>query len=365
MNSGYTLSSDDSRTVLGTETDAKSGIEEEVYHGDVTERYDEWPSPTVIVSDGAYGTGSFPGDPPSTADLVEWYEPHVEAWSDAATLQTTLWVWNTEIGWATIHPLLEKTGWTYRGCNTWNKGLSHIAGNSNTDTMRKFPQVTEVCVQYVRQELQLNEESKHFRNWMREEWQRAGLSFSEANTACGVEDAASRKYFASDEQWYCPPPEVFDTLVKYANEHGDPEGRPYLSLPETATVDRNDISDRSDFRRQPCASFDLPAGVTNVWDLPQLSGEERYEVADETLHLNQKPLTLMERIIRASSHPHDVVWDPFAGTGTVAVAAKRLSRHPFAAEQVKKYHSVARDRLSQTAIDSVESDTEQYTIDSF
>lgn len=40
----------------------------------------------------------------------------------------------------------------------------------------------------------------------------------------------------------------------------------------------------------------------------------------------QKPLALLERIIRASSNPHDVVFDPFCGCATALVAADRIER---------------------------------------
>ncbi|MEQ9357188.1 hypothetical protein [Coleofasciculus chthonoplastes] len=40
-----------------------------------------WQAPTVIISDGAYGLGLFPGDPPTPADLADWYAPHIKAWS--------------------------------------------------------------------------------------------------------------------------------------------------------------------------------------------------------------------------------------------------------------------------------------------
>ena len=77
-----------------------------IEHGDFLEVSRTWPDPTVIVSDGAYGIGSFPGDPTSAHDLPEWYEPHILEWSKRAIPETTLWFWNTELGWATIHPLL-------------------------------------------------------------------------------------------------------------------------------------------------------------------------------------------------------------------------------------------------------------------
>lgn len=346
-----------------------TGVGGEIHDGDVRDRYHTWPAPTVIVSDGAYGTGSFPGEPPSTSGLVEWYEPHVEAWTERATPGTTLWVWNTEIGWATIHPLIEEHGWSYRGCNIWNKGLSHIAGNSNTETMRKFPQVTEVCVQYVMEEVRLSDGAQHLRNWLREEWQRAGLTVDEADEACGVRSAASRKYLANDEQWYFPPPEMFERLRAHANEHGDPDGRPYLVLPgdddgETGACERGDgertwSECRPASLTEPCATFNLRAGVTNVWDVPQLGGEERVlNGDDDTAHLNQKPLSLMERVIRVSSERADTVWVPFAGTGTAAVAAKRLGRVPFAAERVPEYHALARERIDAASAGAA-SDTEQ------
>lgn len=72
--------------------------------GDALDFYDTWDTPTTIISDGAYGVGGFPGDPRTPADLPRWYEPHIAAWSAKATLATTLWLWNTEIGWANIHP---------------------------------------------------------------------------------------------------------------------------------------------------------------------------------------------------------------------------------------------------------------------
>src|SRR5512144_2972940 len=48
-----------------------------------------------------------------------------------------------------IHPVLERNGWRYVNANVWNKGKAHIAGNVNTAKIRRFPVVTEMCVQYV------------------------------------------------------------------------------------------------------------------------------------------------------------------------------------------------------------------------
>lgn len=113
-----------------------------LFNGDALELYDSWETPTVIVSDGPYGVNGFPGDLVAPDGLDKWYEPHIKRWSELSTPLTTLWFWNTEVGWATVHPILEKYGWTYVSCCIWDKGMSHVAGNTNTKTIRHLPVVT-------------------------------------------------------------------------------------------------------------------------------------------------------------------------------------------------------------------------------
>ncbi|PIX41762.1 MAG: site-specific DNA-methyltransferase, partial [Armatimonadetes bacterium CG_4_8_14_3_um_filter_58_9] len=205
--------------------------------GDVTIHFDRaeslyshWPTPTCIISDGPYGVNGFPGDERHAETLEGRYKPHIEAWSFAATPETTLWFWNTEVGWATVHPVLLANGWEYRCCNTWDKGMSHVAGNANTQTLRKFPVVTEVCVHYVREAtFQVNGTRMSMQEWLRHEWKRAGLPFHLANEACGVLNAATRKYLTADHLWYYPPMDAFVRLAEYANEYGRTDGRPFFS----------------------------------------------------------------------------------------------------------------------------------------
>lgn len=114
------------------------------------ECYEKWPQPTVIISDGPYGLSKYPGDPLSPDSLLELYAPHVAAWSKFALPQTTLWFWCSELGWAESHALLKMHGWKYKAAHIWDKGIGHVAGNSNGDSIRGFPVVSEICVQYVR-----------------------------------------------------------------------------------------------------------------------------------------------------------------------------------------------------------------------
>ena len=120
---------------------------------------------------------------------------------------TTLWFWNTEIGWANVHPTLVEHGWEYRNCHIWDKGIAHIAGNSNSKTLRKFPVATEVCVQYTKKAFfKADGIQMDMQQWLRYEWERTGLPLYKTNEACGVRNAATRKYFTKDHLWYYPPP---------------------------------------------------------------------------------------------------------------------------------------------------------------
>ena len=159
----------------------------ELFRGDALDAYRDWPAPVTIISDGAYGVRGFRGDAVGSAALPSWYRPHIQRWSAAAGPATTLWFWNTEIGWASVHPVLAEHGWDYVQLIIWDKGLAHIAGNVNGRTLRQFPVVTEVCAFYQRVFTITGPDGPMpVKQWVRHEWVRSGLSLQKANQACGV-----------------------------------------------------------------------------------------------------------------------------------------------------------------------------------
>jgi hypothetical protein len=311
--------------------------------GDSLNFYEEWETPQVIVSDGAYGILGFEGDTSDHLGVAGWYEPHVKAWSKRATAQTTLWFWNSEIGWAVTHPVLERYGWRYVNANVWNKGKAHIAGNVNTAKIRRFPVVTEICVQYV---FEPKIDDLTLQRWLYREWKRTGLTMRSANEACGVKDVAVRKYLDQGHLWYYPPPEMFAKLAHYANEHGRPEGRPFFSRNGVCPMT---IDEWAEMR----SIFHCPMGVTNVWDRNPLKGAERVKVLDvsgKAAHLNQKPLDLMRQLIEASSDRGQVIWEPFGGLFSASLAATQVGRKAFAGELDSTYFQIGVDRFKQTQL---------------
>jgi site-specific DNA-methyltransferase (adenine-specific) len=309
--------------------------------GDSLDHYPSWKPPTTIVSDGGYGVLGFEGDTSDHLELPTWYEPHIAAWSTAAKADTTLWFWNSEIGWATVHPVLERYGWRYVNANVWNKGAGHIAGNVNTSRIRRFPVVTEMCVQYV---FEARISGQPLREWLLSEWKRTGLPLRKANEACGVADAAVRKYFDQGHLWYFPPPEKFDMLATYANQHGRTGGRPYFS-----TDGINPMTAKEWARMR--SKFQCPHGFTNVWSRSALRSEERVKTSKgRAVHLNQKPLDLIEMIIRASSEENDVVWEPFGGLFTACLAARKHKRFAYGAEIDPVYFQYGMKRFTEQGL---------------
>jgi len=77
-----------------------------------------------------------------------------------------------------------------------------------------------------------------------------------------------------------------------------------------------------------------------------------WSMPENTDHPTQKPEKLLAKLILASSHAGDVVFDPFVGSGTTAVVAKKLGRRFVAIEQEEEYCLWALKRLAQAEHDT-------------
>ena len=85
-------------------------------------------------------------------------------------------------------------------------------------------------------------------------------------------------------------------------------------------------------------------GMLDTWtDIPSLNNQSK----ERTGHPTQKPLTLYERVIRASSNEGDVILDPFAGCATTLVAAERLNRKWIGIDIWEGAHDIIISRLEK------------------
>jgi DNA modification methylase len=114
----------------------------------------------------------------------------------------------------------------------------------------------------------------------------------------------------------------------YADSRGNPDGR----LPDDTWI----------LRPQDLVDGFKPEEDT--WYFPRVAGTFKERAG---FHGCQMPEQLLGRIIRVCSNPNDVVLDPFAGTGTTLVVAKKLGRRWLGFEISEKYVKKARGRLAK------------------
>ncbi len=117
----------------------------------------------------------------------------------------------------------------------------------------------------------------------------------------------------------------------YADARANPSGR----LPDDTWILR---------------PHDVPDGFSadqDTWYVPRVCGTFKERAG---WHGCQMPEQLLGRIIRLCSNPGDVVLDPFSGSGTTLVTAKKLDRRYFGFELSPDYAEQARKRLQETNI---------------
>ena len=79
----------------------------------------------------------------------------------------------------------------------------------------------------------------------------------------------------------------------------------------------------------------------NFFQYPICGGNERTE------HPTQKPLKMIEKLVKIHSNENDTVIDTFIGSGTTAVACQNLKRNFIGIEKSPEYCKIAEERLRQ------------------
>jgi adenine-specific DNA-methyltransferase len=96
-----------------------------------------------------------------------------------------------------------------------------------------------------------------------------------------------------------------------------------------------------DYRKAVPTPYKTKKVPGNVWYVPRV----RYRMDEYEDHPSQKPEALIERVIKASSNPGDLVLDPFSGTFTTCAVAQRLGRKAIGIESQSQYVKVGLRRL--------------------
>ncbi|GAB0117311.1 methyltransferase [Acidisoma sp. 7E03] len=140
-----------------------------------------------------------------------------------------------------------------------------------------------------------------------------------------------------------------DIVWRKSNPMPNFRGRRFTNAHETLIWAARGRDSRYRFNYQAMKTANDDLQMRSDWYLPICNGGERLRNQHGLkLHPTQKPEAMLHRVLLSSTLPEDIVLDPFSGTGTTAVVAKRLNRHFIGIERHPAYVEAAWARLAKT-----------------
>lgn len=105
----------------------------------------------------------------------------------------------------------------------------------------------------------------------------------------------------------------------------------------------NNIKEKIDSKRKEYTEGYLSNGIcmSDVWDIPALPHNSKEKVN----HDAQKPLKLIERIIKQFTKENDCILDNCVGSGTTMIACGKNNRECIGIEKENKYCNICKERL--------------------
>ena len=137
-----------------------------------------------------------------------------------------------------------------------------------------------------------------------------------------------------------------DVIWRKSNPMPNFRGRRFTNAHETLIWAARGRDSRYRFNYQAMKSLNDDLQMRSDWLIPLCTGAERLRNAHGLkLHPTQKPEALLHRVLLASTAPDDIVLDPFLGSGTTAVVARKLHRHYIGIERHPAYVEAALGRI--------------------
>jgi modification methylase len=140
-----------------------------------------------------------------------------------------------------------------------------------------------------------------------------------------------------------------DVIWRKANPMPNFRGRRFTNAHETLLWAARGRDSRYRFNYAAMKALNDDVQMRSDWFIPLCTGAERLRNEHGLkLHPTQKPEALMHRVLLASTAEEEIVLDPFLGTGTTAVVARRLHRRFIGIERHPAYVEAALGRIRRT-----------------
>ena len=146
---------------------------------------------------------------------------------------------------------------------------------------------------------------------------------------------AEHFFYHSSTQWDLCTEEVYNLLIENFNIDEWEEFRTYESLRQ----EYESLRQEYESLRYTFNLKEVQNNISCVWEISEHNSGK--------LHSCQKPLTILEKIIKTSSNENDVVLDCFMGSGSTGVACKHTNRKFIGIELDEKYFNIAKKRIEE------------------
>ena len=246
----------------------------------------------------------------SLDEYNEWTTLWVKELERVAKYSCSLWLFGYPRNVQGTSLQLTEYGFNFRQQIIVNKGMRAVAGRTNT-SHKLFPTTTESAFFFH------YDAREHIAKLLEEQREQMKWKAIDINTLIGKSTSGGGAYSA---------------MV-----NSNPEKRVY---PKKEYWERmSEVFDLPTYE-DLVYTFNLPPGISDVWD-----DIDFYDKSTPKIHPTQKPLQLIDRIIRTSTNEGANVLDMFAGSGTTAVACKLLKRNFYGCEIDPEYYDLSKERI--------------------
>jgi SOS regulatory protein LexA len=244
-------------------------------------------------------------------DYIFWCKQWIKELSRVIKKTGTFYLFGYFRMLAHLLPEIEKEKFSLRQQIIINKGIQAVSGRA-TKNYKMFPNVTESIMFFV------HNNQPEIKKFLLKKQKEKGLTAKQINEKMKVKSNGGglwSLYTGENILAQIPTKEQWEKLEKILDFR-----KPYSEV---------------NFIFNPQMRF------TDVWNDIDFYKEKRY-------HPTQKPLALIERLIKASSNEGMTVLDPFIGTGSTALACINLNRNYIGIEIEEKYTKISKERIKES-----------------
>lgn len=244
-------------------------------------------------------------------DYVEWSLKWINEVSRVLRHGGTFYLFGYFRTLALLIPHFDKMELDLRQQILVDKGMRAVSGRA-TKNYKLFPNTTESILFIIK------DNKKFIKPLLKSQQEKLGLSSKEINESLGVKSNGGGMWSIYTGQNVCEQFPTKDLWEKLQN---------------TLKFELN--------YEKVAQTFNPQMGITDVWRDIDFYKEKR-------VHSTQKPISLIKRLVLASSNENDLVLDPFAGSGSTAIASIQLKRNFITIEIDENYYNEVIKRIELT-----------------